>query len=61
MRREKEIKAGRRASNVALIEPTNPGWQDLSLGPGPLHESEIELIEGKFRSKPTRDFIAREA
>ena len=61
MQREKEIKAWRRAKKVALIEAINPGWQDLSLGRRPLHEAEIEFIEGKFRSKPKRDFIAREA
>ena len=30
--REKEIKRWRREKKVALFEPTNPGWVDLSKG-----------------------------
>ena len=30
--REKEIKKWRREKKVALFEPTNPGWVDLSKG-----------------------------
>ncbi len=29
--REKELKAWRRAKNLALIESVNPNWRDLSL------------------------------
>jgi putative endonuclease len=28
--REKQLKAWRRAKKLALIEATNPGWDDLS-------------------------------
>ena len=30
--REKQLKGWRRSKKVALIESTNPGWNDLSLG-----------------------------
>ena len=30
--REKQIKGWRRSKKIALIESTNPGWNDLSLG-----------------------------
>jgi putative endonuclease len=32
IRREKEIQAWRREKKLALIEPTNPTWKDLSYG-----------------------------
>ena len=35
IRREKEIKAWRRAKKVALIEAKNPAWDDLSVGLSP--------------------------
>ena len=30
--REKQLKGWRRSKKVALIESTNPGWNDLSVG-----------------------------
>ena len=30
--REKQLKGWRRSKKIALVESTNPGWNDLSLG-----------------------------
>jgi putative endonuclease len=31
LRREKQLKRWRRSKKIALIEATNPGWQDLAI------------------------------
>jgi putative endonuclease len=55
IRREKEIKGWRRAKKVALIEQTNPRWEELAGQTSPFVIGGVKTDKAKERGKARND------